>query len=205
VTLTVDGVPDTFVVHESLYSSPMVAGTFTGKFQERLDNGSLIIDAGVNVQKRMACFVSANLYSADQNTPLQHVDRRMLLDPSMNTISFTFFGKIFRDYGDHGAFRLQDLQGLCQNVPYPPEWFMDSVAHRAELEAFRKLPPPANEPTRVYFAYNDYSYTTTRDYPNSAFSSAEWQSPEKTRRLEAFQQLEARTSAIREALNANRH
>lgn len=185
VTLSVNGFQDPFVIGESFYSSPMVAGKFTGQFQGKIFNGSLVIDAGVDVQSHMACFVSANLYSADSGTPLQHAERQMLVDPSMKTISFTFFGKIFRDYGDQGTFRLQDLQARCQNLPYPAEWFIDRDAHRAEWEAFQKNPPAFNEPTRIYFAYNTYSYTTG-NYALTAFSNAEWQSSAKTALWNAY-------------------
>jgi len=192
VTLTVDGSKDSFVVGQGFYSSPMVAGKFTGKFQERLENGSLVVDAGVEVQRHMACFVRANLYSAGDGTPLQHVERRMLVDPSMKTISLTFFGKIFRDYGDQGAFRVQDLQAACQNLPYPAEWFIDQAAHEAEWREFQKNAPATHEPRRIYFGYDTHSFTT-RSYTLSAFSDAEWQSPEKTQILEAHRKLAAQT------------
>lgn len=185
VTVAVDGFQQPFIIGESFYSSPMVAGAFTGQFQDKIVNGSLVIDAGVDVQKHMACFVSANLYSADSNTPLQHAERRMLVDPSMKTIPFTFFGKIFRDYGDQGTFRLQDLQARCENLPYPAEWFIDRDAHRAEWEAFQKNPPAFHQPTRIYFAYNTYTYTT-HNYALNTFSDAEWQSPAKTAMLAAY-------------------
>ncbi len=179
-----EGFPDEFLVNQSFYSSPVVGGKFTGRFRERLENGSLVIEAGVNVRKHAGCTVTANLYSADQGTPLQHSHRLMVLDPSMKTITFTFFGKIFRDYGDQGVFRLQDLKAQCKNLPYPAEWFVDPVAHQAELEAFQANPPASrDEPSHIYFEYYTYSYVT-RSYPNSAFSAAEWQSPEKTRLLE---------------------
>jgi hypothetical protein len=184
-TVAVDGMPDDFLVRQSFYSSPMVAGKFTGDFRERIDNGSLVIEAGVRVQKRMACFLSANLFSVDSETPTHHAERRMIVDPSMKTVSFTFFGKIFRDYGHEGAFRLQDLKGECENLAYPPEWFIDSQGHQAELQQFAGNPPALKEPTQIYFQYNELRYTTRR-YPNSVFSDREWTSPERTRKLEAL-------------------
>jgi hypothetical protein len=190
VTLTVEGTDDEYVARQSFYSSPMVAGSFNGNFTERLVNGSLVIDAGVNVQNRMFCFVSGNLYSADKEIPVQFVQRRLIVDPSMKSIPLTFFGKIFRDYGYEGAFRLQDLKAQCENLAYPPEWFMDSLAHRAELQAFRETHQPALEPTRIYFEYNNYSYLTHR-YAVNDFSDEVWQSPAKTWKLEALQKLAA--------------
>ena len=183
VTLAVEGVADQFAVRQLFYSSPMVAGRFTGEFQERMENGSLVIDAGVNVEKHMVCFVSGNLFSADTETPTHHVMRRMIVDPSMKSISLTFFGQVFRDFGYQGAFRLQDLKAQCENLAYPPEWFMDSVAHKAELEEFDKKPGRAPEPQQILFEYNTYSYTTRR-YGNSAFSDAPWQSSSQKNGLE---------------------
>lgn len=183
VTLIVEGIDEDFVVSQSFYSSPMVAGKFTGTFQERIENGSLVIDAGISVQKRMACFLSANLFSVDRELPTHHVERRLIVDPSMKTVSFTFFGKIFRDFGHEGVFRLQDLKGQCKNLPYPPEWFIDSQAHEAELQQFAANPPATREPGRIYFEYNQLAFATHR-YPNSVFSDREWTSPERQRKLD---------------------
>jgi hypothetical protein len=193
VTVTIEGGADEFVVRQSFYSSPMTAGRFTGSFQEKIENGSLVIAAGVEVQKRMACFVSANLFSADKEVPTHHVERRMIVDPSMKTVEFNFFGKIFRDFGHEGVFRLQDLKAQCENLPYPPEWFLDSIAHQAELLDFQNHPPATKEPSRIYFQYNNFTYTTHR-YPNSVFADQEWQSPERTRKLEALKKAAAELS-----------
>jgi hypothetical protein len=168
----------------------MVAGKFTGAFQERLVNGSLVIDAGVSVQKRMACFMSANLFSADKGVPTHYVERRLIVDPTMKTVSFTFFGKIFRDFGHQGAFRLQDLKGQCENLAYPPEWFIDSTTYEAELLEFANNPPPTSEPGRIYFAYNQLTYTTRR-YANSAFSDREWTSQERQSKLDLLKKAAA--------------
>lgn len=185
VTANLAGSTDEFVMRRSFYSSPMTAGKFTGQFQEKLENGSLVINAGVNVTSRMACFVSSNLYSIDKGLPSQHVERRLIVDPSMHSVAFTFFGKIFRDYGHEGTFRLQDLKAQCENLHYPPEWFMDSVAHKAELQALQAKPAAVKEPSRIYFEYNDYTYTT-RKYSSNDFSDREWQSPESTRKLTLY-------------------
>jgi hypothetical protein len=190
VTVTVDGMQDDFIVSQSFYSSPMVAGKFTGAFRERLVNGSLVIDAGVSVQKRMACFLSANLFSADKELPTHHVERRLIVDPSMKTVSFTFFGKIFRDFGHEGTFRLQDLKGQCENLAYPPEWFIDSQTYQAELLEFANNPPPTREPGRIYFAYTQLTYVTNR-YRNSTFSDREWTSPERQSKVELLKKAAA--------------
>ena len=202
VTLSVEGMAGELQALQSFYSSPMVAGRFTGDFTERLNNGSLVIDAGVEVQRRMVCFVSGNIYSADNEAPLQSAQRRMILDPSMKTIPLTFFGKIFRDFGAQGTFRLQDLKAQCENLHYPPEWFMDSQAHQAQLEAFERNHTAPREPQRIYFEYSTHSYVTRR-YANAEFSDAEWQSPEKASKLKALQKLA--TELNDPALEARKH
>ncbi len=114
----------------------------------------------------------------------------MIVDPSMKTISFSFFGKIFRDGGHEGAFRLQDLKGQCENLSYPPEWFIDSVAHKAELQALQNKPAAVREPSKIYFEYAEHTYTTQR-YAGAVFSDQEWQSPERTRKLEMLKRAAA--------------
>ena len=178
VTLSVEGVAGELHARQAFYSSPMVAGRFTGDFTEHLDNGSLVVDAGVEVQ------------------------RRMIVDRSMKSIPLTFFGKIFRDYVAQGAFRLQDLKAQCENLHYPPEWFMDSQAHQAQLEAFEKTHKAPMEPQRIYFEYSSHSYVTRR-YANSEFSDAEWQSVEKTGKLEALRKLASELNDP--ALEARKH
>jgi hypothetical protein len=173
VTVSLDGKGDDYIAVQHFYSSSIVAGRFTGAFQERLVDGSLLIDAGVSVQKRMACSVSANLFSVDKEMPTHHAERRIIVDPSMKTITFTFFGKIFRDYGHEGAFRLQDLKAQCENAPYPPEWITDSGTHLADLEGLWNSPHTTSEPTRIYFEYNNVTYTT-KSYSGTAFSNKAW-------------------------------
>jgi len=60
---------------------------------------------------------------------------------------------------------------------------MDTRAHQAQLQEFQDHPPATREPIYIYFKYNDFTYTT-RAYANSVFSDAEWQSPERTQRIE---------------------
>lgn len=187
VTATVQGFGESLVARQDFYSSPITAGRFTGKFADRLQDGSLVVDVGIEVKQHMLCFVSANLFSVDQAIPTHHVQSRMIVDPSMKSISLTFFGKIFRDYGYEGTFRLQDLQARCSNLPYPAEWAFDPPAHQADLEKFWHGPQRSSEPAHIYFDYDNYSYTTGR-YANGLFSPLEWQSAEKSRKLAMYEQ-----------------
>lgn len=187
VTATVQGFAESLVARQDFYSSAITAGRFTGKFADRLQDGSLVVDVGVEVKQHLLCFVSANLFSVDQGVPTHHVERRLILDPSTRSIPLTFFGKIFTDYGYEGTFRLQDLQARCSNLPYPAEWAFDPPAHQADLEKFWHGPQPSSEPAHIYFDYDNYSYTTGR-YANAMFSALEWQSADKSRKLAMYEQ-----------------
>jgi hypothetical protein len=79
---------------------------------------------------------------------------------------------------------------------------MDSLAHHVELQAFRESNQPAPEPTRIYFAYATDSYLTRR-YAANDFSDEEWQSPAKTRKIEALQKVAADLNDP--ALQARKH
>jgi hypothetical protein len=176
-TVTVDGYPGTWIAQQDFYSSPMTAGIFTGAFKDSIVNGSLEIDAGVQVYQHMACMVTANLYSADNGWPVQHLENQMIVDPSMTSIPFTFFGKIFADYGDAGTFTLRDLQAQCLALSYPPEWYVDPETYAANLAALEGPSAPPPTPPDVYFGYNNFSFNT-QSYPNRVFSSAVWQTPQ---------------------------
>jgi hypothetical protein len=177
-TVASNNYPGTWVVYKDFYSSPTMAGRFTGQFTDSIVNGSLVINAGVTVypnsypNQQIECTMSGNLYSVDWGWPLQHFEKTMLVDPSTTTIPFTFFGKIFTDYGDAGTFSLRDLKAQCLALAYPAAWDMDPDTHAADLDAWAaNNPTPPNEPPYIYFAKNNFSYNTA-SYANSVFSSA---------------------------------
>ena len=112
VTLSVEGMAGELQALQAFYSSSHGSRSFPQAISHRAPSTTArwsSMPGVAEAQRRMLCFVSANLYSADNEAPLQSVQRRLIVDPSMKSIPLTFFGKIFRDYGAQGAFRLQDL------------------------------------------------------------------------------------------------
>jgi hypothetical protein len=188
-TVSSNDYPGTWVVYKDFYSSPTMAGKFTGQFTDSIVSGSLVINAGVHIypnsypNQQLACTVSANLYSVDHGWPLQHYEEAVLLDPSTTTIPLTFFGKIFTDYGDAGTFSLNDLKVQCLNLPYPAAWEMDPITHKADLDnwgaANANGTTDTYEPPYIYFAQYNSSYTTAK-YANNVFSNAPYQTSQQT-------------------------
>jgi hypothetical protein len=176
----VDGETD---LVQSFYSSPIVPARFTGQFSERLENGSLYIDAVVEVLRECKFSLHANLYSLEDDEPTHWASADPILQPGRQLVSFPFYGKIFRDGGYQGRFELRDLRGTCENMPFPASWLGDP----SKIQAIEKA-PAKDEPVLLYIPYTDATYKT-RAYRLEEFSDAEWQAAEKTQRLQRLREL----------------
>lgn len=182
VKAMVQGVQDPVVLQNSFYSSPVAPAVFSSNFQERLVDGSLIIDATLDVKRECRFNLQANLYSLDEDEPTHWVSQNKVLEPGRHVISFLFFGKIFRDGGYSGKFQLRDLRGTCENMPFPAKWIGDP-SKMAQITNT----PPLEEPPLYYIPFNDYKFTT-RSYNTEEFSNAEHTSPEKAKRLQELEE-----------------
>jgi len=187
VKVNVQGVKDEAVVINSFYSSPVAPAVFSSNFQERLVDGSLVIDATLDVRKECRYSLQANLYSLDEDEPTHWVTINKVLEPGRHVVSFNFFGKIFKDGGYSGKFQLRDVRGTCENMPFPAKWLTDP----SKLNQIANT-PALNEPPILYIPYNDYRFTT-RPYNSDEFSAAEYTSPEKARRLQELEEAARRS------------
>ncbi|MEQ9366494.1 MAG: hypothetical protein RIF32_19795 [Leptospirales bacterium] len=183
VRARVPGIDGETELVQSFYSSPIVPARFTGQFSERLDNGSLYIDATVDVQRECQYNLHANLYSLQEDEPTHWVAADAVLQPGRQIVTFEFFGKIFRDNGYSGKFELRDLRGTCENLPFPASWLGDPTKIKA-IETVE----PKNEPLLLYVPYTDATFTT-RSYALDEFSDAEWNSDVKEKRLQRLREL----------------
>ncbi|MCR9144011.1 MAG: hypothetical protein NXI24_17320 [bacterium] len=183
VRARVPGIDGETELVQSFYSSPIVPARFTGQFSERLDNGSLYIDATIDVERECQYNLHANLYSLQEDEPTHWVAADKVLQPGRQVVTFEFFGKIFRDNGYSGKFELRDLRGTCENLPFPASWLGDPTKIKA-IETVE----PKNEPLLLYLPYTNAKYTT-RSYGIDEFSDAQWESEVKDKRLRRLQQL----------------
>ncbi len=170
-------------LQQSFYSSPMVPARFTGQFTDRLENGSLYIDAVLDVSRECRYSLHANLFSIEADEPTHWAAVDKVLSPGRQIVTFEFFGKIFRDNGYEGRFVLRDLRGTCENLPFPASWLEDPTKLKAIETA-----EPKKEPILLYIPYTDKTHTT-RSYSFDDFSDEQWQSPDKDRRLRRLQEL----------------
>jgi hypothetical protein len=182
VRARIPGLQDEAQIIDSFFSSPTAPARFTGQFSERLENGSLLIDVGVDVARECSYQIHGNLYSLDDNEPTHWAAAEVILKPGAQVATLTFFGKVFHDGGYEGRFELRDLRGTCENIPFPASWIGDPSKVR-QIEQI----PPNNEPVVLFMPYTNAKFAT-RSYRLSEFSKEEWSSPDKERRL---QQLRA--------------
>jgi hypothetical protein len=182
VALRVRGARESVAVSHSFYGSPLVPAVFLPQFNERLENGSLVIDAFLDVKRECKFVLQANLHSA-RGEPTHWATVNTVLEPGVHAVPFVFFGKIFHDMGVDGRFTLRDLRGTCENLPFPARWLNDPARMDAVVNA-----KPLEEPLLYYIPYTSLTYTTKREYSFKDFSRAEWSSPDKEARLRELEE-----------------
>lgn len=177
VTLRARGAKEPIEISHAFFGSPLAPAVFTRQFNERLENGSLIVEAFVDVKRECKFVLQANLYSA-RGEPTHWVTVNTILSPGLHPVPFVFFGKIFHDMGIDGRFTVRDLRGTCENLPFPARWLNDPARVDAVVNA-----KPLEEPLLYYIPYTSMTYTTQREYTFKDFSRAEYSSAEKDARL----------------------
>jgi hypothetical protein len=157
-----------FSLSVTYFSSPQAPARFTGEFAERLREGSLVVDVGVDVQKAGRYRVYANLRQGEEYIGYATEERR--LKQGKQLVPLLFFGKLFHDKQVQGAFTMVDLRGHRFNLP--------DDGGKAD----------GSEPDREQFPPLATEYQT-RSSALSAFSPEEWESSRKTERLRELELL----------------
>jgi hypothetical protein len=141
--------------------------SFTGRFLERLENGSLLVDVEVDSQREGKVQVAGNLFAADGTTPVAVSQVATTLRRGRSWVTLEFYGLVFHDRGLAGPYVLKTLRGH-----FPSD---TSAGRGPELARFE-------------------GSHRTRSYPLSDFTTQEWDSPRKRAGIEAY---EAELAALR--------
>jgi hypothetical protein len=169
VRLTVEvecGAPATTesrVIHVVYTPEPAVPARFTGSFSDRIDNGSLVVRAGIEVVRGGRFVIDCNLYDA-KDRPVAWTRFKAELEPGSHDLALTFFGKILIDVQAEAPLRLGELRGARHVEHSDPD-----------LE-----PMPAYEGSHIIDGLD-----------LSELSDAEWDSPEKRAKLAMLELLAA--------------
>lgn len=128
-----------------------IPARFTGQFEEAMEDGSLVIYAGVEAEVDGHYVIDANLYGAD-DTPVAWTRFKGHLDAGKSQVRLMFMGRVLVESAASAPYRLGELRG----IRYAPGQWPD---------------------TEHMVPYND-AYMTG-EYDISQFSDAEWDSPHK--------------------------
>lgn len=128
-----------------------VPARFTGTFREEIVDGSLVVHAGISVEKAGWYLIDANLWAAD-DSPVAWTRYKGNLGPGDKEVRLELFGKVLVDAKSPAPYQLRQLRGARYLEGQEPE--VESMPFFAG-------------------AY------TTRAYPLDRFSAAEWDSDHK--------------------------
>jgi hypothetical protein len=124
---------------------------FTEKVREVIEDGSLALYVGVEVEKENSYAVRARLYDSDGN-PLVIMTADGQYDANTHEVKFVAFGRALRDLGAKSPFQLRDVEGFVE--------------------------VPDGHPDRLKVPTWFGPYMTRRYGPND-FSDKEWMNPQK--------------------------
>jgi hypothetical protein len=139
--------------------TPSAPARFTGKIREAIEDGSLCLYVQMDVAKAGRYVLMGRVNDA-QGEGFAYLEFNELMETGLRDAKMCVFGLLVLDQRAQSPFVLRDLEGFVLFEDRNPDRELMSV-----LEG------------NVY---------TTKKYEESAFSSAEWQSDEKTRHIDEF-------------------
>jgi hypothetical protein len=142
-----------------LIYTPSAPARFTGKIREAIEDGSLCLYVQMDVSKAGRYVLTGRVDDA-QGDGFAYLEWNDLLEAGLREAKMCVFGLLVLDQRAQTPFVLRDVEGFVLFEDRNPDRELMSV-----LEG------------------NAY---TTKKYEESVFSSAEWQSDEKTRHIEEF-------------------
>ena len=128
-----------------------IPARFTGRFEEAVEDGSLVVYAGAFVETAGHYVIDANLYGAD-DAPVAWTRFKGRLEAGESRVRLVFMGRVLIEGAASGPYRLGELRG----VRYAPGQWPDTEHMTPYLEPYM-----------------------TSAYDPSQFSDAEWDSPHK--------------------------
>ncbi|NNE06339.1 MAG: hypothetical protein HKN15_11510 [Xanthomonadales bacterium] len=145
--------------------SERIPATFTGAFRDRLGDGDLLIDVGLDVKKEGVFRVEGNLFDAN-GQPFGWARFEGPLAPGASIATLRFYGLLFHDAQAQGPYTLRDLRGFLMQPGHVPD--------RADI------PELAG------------GWQTEGHYPLEGFRSEENHSARRQRMIEMYEDAERR-------------
>ncbi|HMX58534.1 MAG TPA: hypothetical protein PKE49_18545 [Leptospiraceae bacterium] len=172
------------VQRADFFSTPHKTAEFQSGIRDANRNGQLVVSVPVNVFKAGYYKFDANLVQKeDDHQPVASASWEGDLTPGAQTIDIQFFGKVIKDQKLNGPYVVKNLRGMRNNSPVTPSMLKNAIASGKPIG-----PQQHKEPLQEYMEpyAGDYS---TQAYRADDFSSDEWQSEEKDRRIKYLESL----------------
>ena len=137
----------------SIMYTALPHGRLNGTYTEAVENGSLVVGAGVTIDQPGRFKVIASLYGPDSQQALVFAQNSVQLEAGERSIPLTFFGKILHDAGVDGPYVLRYVM-LFEEHPdqgiYEPGVTVDPAytTHPYKAASFAPAPygpPPSTE------------------------------------------------------------
>ena len=144
-----------------IFSTPVagIPAEFTGRDGDRVEQGSLVVDVGVDVLQPGFYRIDGNLF-AQSGEPLAYASFKGELAAGETSVPLEFFGLLLRDLGVDGPYQVRDLRGyLFLDAEYPDRLRMRDATH----------------------------HHWTRSYALESFSGQEFMSDHKARMLDLIE------------------
>ncbi len=172
------------VQRTDFYSTPHATAEFQKPIRDAQRSGHLVISVPVNVSKEGYYKFDANLLEKNgEQRPVASAVWEGDLTAGNHTINLEFFGKVIRDSGISGPYVVQNLRGMRNNSPVTP-----SMLKAAFVTGKVIGPQEHKEPLQEYMEPVAEAYVTGSYRPED-FSSDEWKSEDKDRRIQYLEEL----------------
>jgi len=111
VVFAVQGYPRTEAKVAFLHTAEeRIPARFTGNFADRVQDGSLVVSAELDVLSAGQFLVAANLYD-QHGTPLARANNLVALETGKRMVDLTFYGLILREANVSGPYVVRQLHG----------------------------------------------------------------------------------------------
>jgi len=162
-----------------IFSTPVdrVPAQLSGDFRDSVDDGSLLVEVGVDVRESGFFRFDANLYDGN-GEPVAFAVFKGDLEPGENWLPLEFFGKILRDQGATGPYSIEQIRGyryLEGQTPDREQLVDNSVTHqtsRYDAAVFSDAVYTSEHKERmVQLMFEDIAAGRTLDVPDVAAKS----------------------------------
>ncbi|GBF51650.1 hypothetical protein LPTSP4_31880 [Leptospira ryugenii] len=168
------------------FSSPIAPANFTGRYEDYLSEGSLLIEVELDVKEVGRYTIEANLMT-ETGEPIAYARRDQKLNTGKQRVALLFFGRAITKRRENGPFHMTFLRGEL-NTDVIQEDMLSLPPEQVDI-ALRSVRD--DRPKKKLIPYWD-DEITTKAYLLSEFKADIYESDEKQNRIAELKALKDR-------------